>query len=126
MSAYDNAKELPMPVRSFLNQGGYLVGSAVQWVLYGGRSTPRDYDIIIPLHKWHDASRLIPPGSVANSFGGFKLQLDGELVIDVWGEDVDHYLITSTGMHAGVAINPFIGSGVAMRLERPFRKQREN
>lgn len=54
---------------------------------------PRDWDIIVPLANWQRVSRLIPPGTPANTFGGFKITHD-KTVIDIWASEVGDYFLT--------------------------------
>jgi len=52
---------------------GWLVGS----------SSKRDYDVLVPLSRWQEASQLITADAKPNTFGGWKCQSENA-VIDVW------------------------------------------
>lgn len=66
---------------------GVIIGGAAKAFYEGKTGMIKDIDIVIPLDKWNQASRLIPKGSISNSFGGFKF-LDGNYSTDVWTDDV--------------------------------------
>lgn len=72
---------------------GWIVGGAVDFIT--GKSTEcNDIDIVIPITNWTKASKLIPAGSKANSFGGFKFESEG-FSIDVWADDIGIVLVES-------------------------------
>lgn len=69
----------------------WIIGSAID------SDNPRDYDVVVPFTHWKQAAALIPVGSTANSFGGFKC-ICSEKEIDVWpaelGDLFTYHLIT--------------------------------
>lgn len=73
---------------------GVVVGSCINYLRGLTDAVPKDIDIIIPLDRWIKASKLIPIGAKANSFGGFKFR-DGRIVVDVWADDVVRVMYTS-------------------------------
>jgi hypothetical protein len=92
---YRASTSLPSAVRSFTyGFEGWIVGGAAKYLLGLTQEPPRDYDIVIPLHRWHEASLTIPKGSRTNSFGGIKFVSD-MVEIDVWGDDIGHYFANS-------------------------------
>lgn len=115
-SCYLRRNRLPAAVRPFL-QAGYLVGSAARWLIDDSVGVPFDYDVVIPPSEWHTVARLIPFGTPANSFGGFRLTVD-HVVMDIWAQDIVHYLTNCDNL----AVRPFQGDGFALTLSRPFKK----
>lgn len=77
---------LPRTARQLCwNYDGIIVGGYVKYLL-GESEDAKDIDIIVPLHKWPEACRLIPGIARANSFGGFKFKELG-VEMDVWPGD---------------------------------------
>lgn len=77
---------LPPTARKFCwNYDGVIIGGYVKFLL-GEAESAKDLDIIIPLHKWPEACRLVPTGSKSNCFGGFKFR-EGNIEVDVWPGD---------------------------------------
>lgn len=75
---------------------GIIIGGGAEYVSddeFKGEK-PKDIDIIIPLHHWIKACKLIPKDAKVNSFGGFKFQ-DGEFEVDVWADDAMQVLMES-------------------------------
>lgn len=67
---------------------GWIVGGAVDFISGKSSLYPKDIDIVIPIQNWINASKLIPTGSLSNSFGGFKFKDDNETSVDVWTDDI--------------------------------------
>lgn len=65
-----------------------IIGGGVAYMAdnTGKVKPPKDIDVVVPIDRWVQASKLIPNGAIANSFGGFKFQ-DGPLEVDVWADD---------------------------------------
>jgi hypothetical protein len=107
---------LPDLVRTLLLQTkGYLVGSAVEYVLDHSRTDlPRDWDCIVPHTQLGPAIQLLKltGGQLSfNNFGGAKLKWLVEGVgysLDVWGASLEEYLPEGKQ------------SGKPVRLYRPY------
>lgn len=70
---------------------GWLVGSAVPWFEGMTDDKPKDYDVIIPPHRWPEAMRSLADVEYeVNSFGGLKFKT-GSDVIDVWPDSLGGY-----------------------------------
>lgn len=66
----------------------WIIGGGVDYISNENNSLkPKDIDIVIPLDRWVQASKLIPKFAQANSFGGFKFE-DFGLIVDVWADDI--------------------------------------
>lgn len=66
---------------------GLVIGGGVRYLVNeDDTNKPKDIDIVIPIDRWVEASKIIPSHAVVNSFGGFKFQ-DGPLEVDVWADD---------------------------------------
>ena len=72
----------------------WIIGGCVNYLL-GTTEQLKDIDIMVPLHRWPNACRMIPSGAAANSFGGFKFK-DGQYDCDVWPGDVAETLCLTT------------------------------
>lgn len=89
-------KLLPVEVKTVLViSEGWLVGSSIKSLL---ECKPvNDYDIVIPSRELFQNALLYLKtlGDVKiTTFGGNKLTL-GEMIIDVWCEELDHFLQSS-------------------------------
>jgi len=83
---------------------GVIIGSMAEKLFLGpeisapGKNnhvcTGDDIDIVVPLDRWVQASKIIPHHARANAFGGFKFR-DGALELDVWADDVARVLFMS-------------------------------
>lgn len=89
-------RELPKQIIDILAiSQGWLVGSSISNILEG--KTPKDYDIIIK-----DVNHIATYSYIRqfpiefNSFGGFRVKID-DLSIDVWIEELDHFLLVANG-----------------------------
>lgn len=89
---YDRLKLLPPVARTLCyNHEGWIVGSTAEY-LVGIRDSPqRDLDILVPFYEWGNACRIVPAGTPANSFGGFKL-IDNTIEIDLWAGDIGWFI----------------------------------
>jgi hypothetical protein len=93
-------KELPIYIKSILlNNSGYLVGSAISRMIKG--EIIKDYDIIIPDREMYMAAvRSLTSISRAehqiNTFGGMKFYVGEAVVIDIWCEELDHFITNAT------------------------------
>lgn len=90
---------LPHLVRVFcMNHEAWIVGGAAHSIVFPAENRPiRDYDLLIPSWQWGSACVMIPKGTPANSFGGFKIALLGKdgvksLDVDVWQGDIGWFL----------------------------------
>lgn len=97
-------KELPLTIKNLLlNSSGFLVGGAIDKLVLG--EEPKDYDIIIPdRESFMSAVRFLHTSMVLepNTFGGMKftsLDKDQSLVIDIWCEELSHFMVTATKMN---------------------------
>ena len=103
---YAKIREFPPLVRAFtFNHEAWLVGGAAKWIV-GLQPDLRDWDIIVPVRNWTDAQHLIPYQTMSNTFGGFKIEVEGQPDIDVWAEDLDHFLATCTKGDNVIAVQP--------------------
>ena len=87
MIIYNRIKDIPILVRtlSFLTDG-WIVGGAAKYLAGLTDDLPRDWDIVISPEKWSEVCHIVPPGTVTNTWGGFKVDN-----IDFWCEDLGHY-----------------------------------
>lgn len=44
----------------------------------------RDWDLLIPFHKWHNACLVVPDDAKKNSLGGWKFRTSDDIEIDIW------------------------------------------
>lgn len=65
------------------NFDAWIVGSAANPV----EANPRDWDILVPYHKWHAAVSLVPTDAKPNTFGGWKFNVEG-VEVDMWPGDL--------------------------------------
>lgn len=95
---YSRLQDLPSFVRNLVyNHDGWIVGSGARYLLglTNSKLTPKDYDVLIPFHCWGDVALTIPRGTPSNSFGGFKVTIEGKTT-DVWCGDIGWFLSHST------------------------------
>lgn len=91
-------------VRSLIyTHDGWIVGGAAKFIVGLTDEDPRDIDILIPFYEWGKASRIIPRGSPANSFGGFKVKC-GDVDVDVWAGDIGWFMC-HTSLIDDIALN---------------------
>ena len=98
---------LPTFVRTtLLTTRSYLVGRGAEWFIDPMRDdVPRDFDIIVDPHHFHDACKPLTGVAVSiNSFGGLKII--GPPAIDVIPMDLGEYVKTCTG-NIAVSLMPF-------------------
>ena len=85
---------LPAFVMSLLlNEGAWLVGSAVTWVQDNcdPRYAPKDIDLIIPPENWSRVARMLHDKSpVFNTYGGVNIVTEG-WSIDLWPQTLSGY-----------------------------------
>lgn len=98
---------LPPIVRAFAfvgDSGGWIVGGAANYLLGLTDDTPRDYDILVPMITWEEATRFIPRDTKANSFGGWRIET-AEASIDVWPGELGSFL-SQVPVKPTYAVNP--------------------
>jgi hypothetical protein len=85
--------KLPDLIKSvLLVSEGWLVGSAIGNLIED--KIPKDYDIIVPDRERFQTvcKQLSSLGTINfNSYGGIKYE-DDKLIIDIWCEELDHFL----------------------------------
>lgn len=93
-------KELDRQIKSILlSTNGWLVGSSIEQICNG--EEVRDYDIIVPSR---DLFRKIVVNLVANhqcifnSYGGVKCEIDAGVELDIWCEELSHFIHTANKM----------------------------
>jgi hypothetical protein len=72
------------------NYEAWIVGGSARYLL-GLEDSCKDWDVLIPFNRWGEACRTIPKGTPANSFGGFKLNVE-DCEIDVWAGEIGWFL----------------------------------
>jgi len=89
---YDRLKFLPPVARTLcFNHDGWVVGSTAAYLIGINNEIQRDLDILIPFYEWGNACKIVPAGTPANSFGGFKLKSD-DVEIDLWAGDIGWFI----------------------------------
>lgn len=83
----------------------WIVGGAARVLCGDEMGIPRDFDVLVPFHTWGRACLLIPRGTPANSFGGFKVRQRG-IEIDVWAGDVGWHLAHAPRGKQRIAFSP--------------------
>lgn len=80
-----------------LTSEGWLVGGAPLAISEG--RVPKDYDIIVPSRELFQIvlKQITATGTKVevNSFGGFKIQLEDGFSLDIWSEELSHFLMTA-------------------------------
>lgn len=61
---------------------------------------PRDYDIVVPFHKWNEVAQLIPIDAKPNTFGGWKFKDEGDTEVDVWPDDLGRVMTAGMAQYA--------------------------
>mgnify|MGYP000325991193 CR=1 FL=1 len=90
---YQRLSNLSPFIRTLLYvHDGFVVGSGADYLIGNTETSPRDWDILIPLSKWSVAMKSIPKGSASNTFGGIKINIDN-VSVDVWSQDLSDYLV---------------------------------
>ncbi len=83
---------LPPIVRALVyGHDAWIVGGAAKYMLGLVAEPPKDWDVLVPFHRYETAARLAPKGSLTNTFGGINIQSDG-FEVDIWPGDVGHHL----------------------------------
>ncbi len=88
---------LPQKIKTLLLiSEGWLVGSAPEKLL--NSEIPKDYDIIVPSRELFQLTCCLFKNEKIdiNTFGGIKIQIN-DLLIDIWCEELGHFIMTSTG-----------------------------
>lgn len=88
---------LPDCIKSILIiSDGWLVGSAVEKLL--AKEDPKDYDIIIPSRENYQVTSTAIKSYLkgVNTFGGLKYEFPDGIVVDMWPEELDHYLASAS------------------------------
>lgn len=88
-------RKLPEIIQStLLTSEGWLVGSSISQLL--DNKEVKDYDIIVPSRELFQivCKTLYGQAEQAsiNSFGGMKFILPNGIDIDIWSEELDHFL----------------------------------
>ena len=73
----------PFVMRLTTNFDAWVVGSSA----INTGTPPRDWDILVPWHRWHEATSMIPQNATPNSLGGWKFKIEG-VEIDMWPGDL--------------------------------------
>ena len=79
-----------------INTKGWLVGRAPKDIIEG--FNPSDYDIIVPNRSlFNSVVRLLASqyDFKLNNYGGFKFILDEKMSVDIWCEELSHFLLTA-------------------------------
>lgn len=95
-----NTRRLHIPqfVRPYLVEG-WLVGGGARYLTGQQDVTPRDWDVLVPAHRWSEVLHLIPGTARVTPMGGIKIADDSRLwtiTADVWPGDIDVYLARVT------------------------------
>lgn len=89
-------RKLPEAIKSvLLTSEGWLVGGSIESLI--NDKAANDYDIIVPDRELFQTvtkqlTSLTGTGVSINSFGGLKITLENGLKIDIWCEELDHFL----------------------------------
>ena len=84
---YSRIGTLPQFVKNAcFNHDAWIVGGGALY-LCEKKEKVRDWDIVVPIDQWFNVSRGIPKGTPSNTFGGFKLNIEG-IEIDIWTQDI--------------------------------------
>jgi|AntRauMFilla1563_2_1112583.scaffolds.fasta_scaffold01554_5 hypothetical protein len=78
-----------------LSSEGWLVGGSVNQIVNDGLIS--DYDIIVPDRGlYHNTivslMHLTDSNYTINNYGGFKFKLGQYLILDIWCEELSHFL----------------------------------
>lgn len=102
---YARSRHLPSFVRTLCwNHEGWVVGGGAKYLI-GLTRDYKDWDIIIPSHKWMDVPPIIPHKTESNTFGGYKVNIE-KCSVDVWCEDLGHFIMGVNGGYDIVAVQP--------------------
>ena len=78
---------------------GWVVGGSANYIAGVTDDPPKDIDIVVPVVNWLKASKLVPKGTLSNSFGGFKIKDTNGMDVDFWPDDVAG-LVKDRDIHA--------------------------
>lgn len=102
---YERTYNLPQLVKTLTFEfGGWIVGSGAKYLVGEIESVNQgDWDVVISPTRWPDVAHIVPKGTPANNWGGFKL--DG---VDFWSEDLGHFFNSVNLERCGypVAVHP--------------------
>lgn len=102
---HERLRDLPELVRAMcFGCNGWIVGGAAKY-LCGQTNTVRDWDIIVPVHSWPKAGKMLPYGSEINTLGGVKVTTGG-YEIDVWPDDLCNFFMTASTQFDLIAVMP--------------------
>ncbi len=118
---YTRLREVPILVRTLcFIFGGWVVGGSAKYLTDESVDLTRDWDVVVPPEKWSEVVMILPPGTVTNTFGGFKV-LQNEVEIDFWPEDFGHYFST-VDSRFGETIGVHLRTQRVAKLEFPQKK----
>lgn len=85
---------IPQVVKTICwNFDAWIVGSSAT-ALFNKAAPDSDWDVIVPPERWNEAAlTLVEHKPLSNSFGGWKIP--GRVVIDVWPDTLNAYLLKS-------------------------------
>jgi hypothetical protein len=96
---------MPSVVRAAVyNYHSWVVGSSAKFLI-GSQDNVTDWDVIVPVIEWPDITNIVPYGTKVNTLGGLKV-IDGDTSIDIWPEDLGHFLMTITEGYDKIAVQP--------------------
>lgn len=75
---------------------GWLVGNAVNHII--NNEEVNDYDIIVPSRELFQKYVLLASSSyplTINNYGGVKILIDNDIKIDIWCEELSHFIGSS-------------------------------
>ena len=88
---------LPVHIKTLLIiSNGWLVGGAIPNLLTSGISKLNDFDIIVPDGgDFQNGLLYLHPhikNLTVNTYGGLKITLDDDTLIDIWVEELSHFI----------------------------------
>ena len=89
-------------VRNFPRLVAQLTTNHDAWIVGGAciSDTPKDYDVVVPLHRWAAAACLLYGHDTyeINTFGGLKIN-EGGVEIDVWPDEIGRMMTNVHSKH---------------------------
>lgn len=73
--------------------GAWIIGSAAEPGIE--LSSVRDFDVVVPLEQWYLAAALIPMTALSNTYGGWKVETETGVSVDIWPDDIGRLLLNS-------------------------------
>lgn len=67
---------------------GSIIGGFAMSLYLEQDTSQKDIDIVIPLDRWVQASKIIPQNAVLNRFGGVKFTDTNGVSVDCWADDI--------------------------------------